>query len=439
MVKYKLNTLQLHLTDETGWRLEIKRYPRLTEVGAWRAPRVGRWWHEPPKPEEEKTDGGFYTQADMRELIAYAQARGVTIVPEIECPGHATAALAAYPELSCTGGAFEVRLPLAADGVSPAPMCPSNDATYQFLDGVFAEVAELFPGEFIHMGGDEVPKEHWQACPRCQSLMAELGLKDEDELQSHFTKRVERIIQSKGKRMIGWDEILQGGLAPSATVMSWRGVHGGIQAAQMGHSVVMAPSEHCYVDFYQGDVVADLGAFGTNRLKGCYEFEPVPEGVEPRYILGGQGCLWTEFVEELRHAQYMTWPRGLAIAETLWSPLREKDWEFFVSRVEEQFPRFDAAQVKYSRSMYDVIFHPRRDDQGKLIVELGTEVAGLDIHYTWAGSNPDQFYPRYGMPLTVPPGTQELRVITSRNGRLMGKEIIMPLAELEKRAEDSTD
>jgi hexosaminidase len=439
MVKYKLNVLQLHLTDDTGWRLEIKRYPRLTEVGAWRAPRTGRWWHEPPKPEEERTYGGFYTQEDMREIIGYAQARGVTIVPEIECPGHSLAALAAYPELSCTGGPFEVRHPGTVHDAAPAPLCVSSEATFQFLDGVFTEVAELFPGEYIHVGGDEVRKGYWTACPRCQSRMAELGLKDEEELQSYFVKRVEKIIQSKGKRMVGWDEILQGGLAPNAIVMSWHGVQGGIEAAKMGHAVVMAPLDRYYLDFYQGDRVADLGAFGTNRLKACYEFEPVPAGVQPEYVLGGQGCLWTERIEEIRHAQYMTWPRSMAIAETLWSPLETKNWEFFVSRVEEQFPRFDAAQVNYSRSMYDVIFHPRRDGQGDLIVELETEIAGLEIHYTWAGSNPDQFYPRYEKPLTVPPGTRELRVVTCRNGRPIGKEIIMPLAELEKRAEGKTD
>lgn len=358
----------------------------------------------------------------------------MTVVPEIDVPGHSLAALAAYPELSCTGGPFLVNPGCKFETGAAHPLCIGNDAVFEFLDGVMTEVADLFPGEYIHMGGDEAPKTFWKTCPRCQARRRELNLKDEHELQSYFVKRMEKIIESKGKRLIGWDEILEGGLAPNATVMSWRGMTGGIEAARMGHPVVMTPAPHYYLDLYQGDSVAEPATYGLNRLKTCYEFEPFPEGVDPNLIMGGQGNLWTEAVPDLRHAQYMTWPRGLAIAETLWSPSKRKNWKSFVARVERQCCRLDPAQVKYARSMYDVIFHPHLDDKGTLFVGLETEVDGLSIHYTWAGTNPDSFYPRYETPLTVPPEARELRVITSREGRLTGKECIMPLVTLQERA-----
>ena len=440
MARYKFNMFHMHLTDDQGWRLEIQRYPRLTEVGAWRVPRTGSWWSfAPPQADEQATYGGFYTQEDIREIVRYAAERFVTIVPEIDVPGHSLAALAGYPALSCSGGPFHVNPGSKFYNEIANVLCAGNDHVFEFLDGVMTEVAALFPGQYIHMGGDEATKKFWKACPRCQTRMRDLNIQTEDELQSYFVKRLEKIIESKGKRLIGWDEILEGGLSPNATVMSWRGATGGIQAAKMGHEVVMTPSPYYYLDLYQGDPVAEPETYSMCRLKACYEYEPLPDGVDPQYILGGQGNVWTESIPDIRHAQYMTWPRGMAIAESLWSPAEAKNWPAFVARVERQFLRLDAAQVKYARSMYDVFFNTRRGDQGALLVEIRTEVDGLDMHYTWAGTNPDRFHPRYEQPLTVPPGAGELRVITYRNGCPAGKEIVISLADLQKRTSEKTE
>ncbi len=435
MARYKLNIFHIHLSDDQGWRLQIKRYPKLTDVGAWRVPRTGSWWSfDPPQPGEKSTYGGFYTQDDVREIVHYAAERSVTIVPEIDVPGHSLAALASYPELSCEGGPFDVNPGSKFYNEITNVLCAGKEEVFEFLDGVMTEVADLFPGRYIHMGGDEATKKFWKACPRCQACMKEHHLQSEEELQSYFVKRLEKIIESKGKQLIGWDEILEGGLSPNATVMSWRGTAGGIKAAQMKHPVIMTPLPEYYLDLFQGDPVSEPETYGMCRLKTCYGFEPVPDDVDPKYILGGQGNLWTESVPDFRHAQYMTWPRGMAIAESLWSPAAAKDWASFVTRVERQFDRLDIAQVKYARSMYDAFFTSRRYDQGRLLVEIQTEVDGLNIHYTWAGTNPDQFYPKYEQPLIIPAGAKELRVITYRNGTPVGKESRITLTELQKRA-----
>jgi hexosaminidase len=434
MARYKFNTFQWHLTDDQGWRIEIKSYPKLTEVGAWRVPREGLWWHfEPPLPGEEPTYGGYYTQDDIREVIAYAAARFVTIVPEIDVPGHFMAGLAAYPELACTDGPFYVNPGSKFYGDIQNTVCIAKEKVYEFLDGVFGEVAALFPGQYIHMGGDEAHKGFWAKCPLCQARKEKEGLKDEEELQSYFVKRVEKIIESKGKRLIGWDEILEGGLAPNATVMSWRGIKGGVEAAKMGHHIVMSPSPFYYLDLYQGDTRIEPATYGMSRLTGSYAFEPVPEGIDPSLILGVQGNLWAESIARFRHGQYMTWPRAFAIAETGWSPKEKKDFPAFVRRVETHFARFDAADVKYAPSMYDVVFDPAlKDDQ--LLITLSTEVPGLAIYYTFDGSNPDHHYPKYEQPLTVPKNAAELRVITYRDGKPLGRQINMPIRELNRRA-----
>jgi hexosaminidase len=434
MARYKFNTFHWHLTDDPGWRIEIKKYPKLTEVGAWRVPRQGRWGNlDPPGAGEKPTCGGFYTQQDIREIVAYASQRFVTIVPEIEMPAHSLATLAAYPELACTQGPFHVDPGSRFYGQIQNTLCVGNEKVYEFLEGVFTEVAGLFDGEYIHMGGDEAFKGFWGKCPKCQKLMQEHNLKSEDELQSYFVKRVEGIIESKGRRLIGWDEILEGGLAPNATVMSWRGTAGGIAAAKMGHAVVMSPSPYYYLDLYQGDSVAEPATYGMSRLSSCYAFEPVPDGIEAALVLGVQGNLWTEEISEFRHAQYMTWPRGFAVAETAWSPKDKKSWPDFVKRIESQFRRFDAADIKYARSMYDVVFEPRLDETGQLVIELKTELDGLDIYYTFEGANPDYHYPRYIEPLTVPANAEQLRVVTYRGKELVGKQINMPIEELKKR------
>ncbi|TET19155.1 MAG: beta-N-acetylhexosaminidase, partial [Candidatus Cloacimonadota bacterium] len=323
LAMHKMNKFHLHLNDDQGWRIEIKKYPKLTEIGAWRVDRDEQHWNSRgrQKEGEEATYGGFYTQEDIKEIVAYAETRFITIVPEIEMPGHCLAALAAYPEYSCTGGPFTV----PPGGVWPIKdiYCAGSDSTFEFLQGILTEVIALFPGEYVHIGGDEVNKQEWKKCHKCKERIKSEGLKDVKELQSYFTRRIEKFLISKNRRLIGWDEILEGGLAPDATVMSWRGIEGGIEAAQEGHDVVMSPTSHCYFDYYQGEPENEPMAIGGFLpLKKVYSFEPTPEELsseEAEHILGAQANLWTEFIDTPEHAQYMTFPRIAAIAEVIWS------------------------------------------------------------------------------------------------------------------------
>jgi hexosaminidase len=442
MVKYKYNTLQLHLTDDQGWRLQIKGLPRLTEIGAWRAPRVGIW-KEVSKPDssEPRTYGGFYTQQDIREIIKYAADRFVNILPEIDVPGHSLAAIASYPELSCTPGYYQVNsgelLRFHKNGIAftlvDNTLCPANKNVYVFLDTVFSEVAKLFPFQYIHIGGDECYKGFWEKSSECRQLMQENGLKNTDELQSFFIKRIEKIVESKGKKIIGWDEIQEGGLPKGAAVMSWRGMEGGIKAAKLNHPVVMSPNTFAYFDLYQGDPVAEPPSYSMVRLRKAYEFNPVPPDVDSSNILGGQCNLWSERLTTTRSAEYMLWPRALATAECLWTPVSQKDWDSFYRRVENQFKRFDAAQVKYSRSMYDPIFKVAQDNKDSLLISLETEIKNLDIYYSFDETDPDNFYPKYEEPLSVPKDAVHLKVITYRNNQQVGKLIVMPVAELRSR------
>lgn len=444
MAKYKFNVFHWHLTDDQGWRVEIKSLPKLTEKGAWRVARYSNWnERKPPVAGEPTTYGGFYTQEDIKEVVRYAQERYITIIPEIDVPGHSLAAVVAYPELSCTqnrenqvnpgakmsewygNGKFKILLDNTLN--------PSNEKVYEFLDKVFTEIAALFPAPYIHMGGDECYKGYWEADPGCQTFMKKMNLKDAHELQSYFVKRVEKIIEKKGKKMIGWDEILEGGLAPNATVMSWQGTKGGIEAANLKHPVVMSPHPVCYLDLYQGDPLVEPPTYSMARLKDTYSFEPIPEGVDSIYILGGQGNLWTENVPNPRHAEYMTYPRALAIAEMLWSPKHKRNWQDFVNRLETQFERLDAAEVNYARSMYDPIFKVSKNDKGNLVIELSTEVDGLELYYSMDNTFPDKYSPRYTQPLEMPQGTALLRLITYRNGKPVGKMISAKVMDLEKR------
>ena len=284
---HKMNVLHWHLTEDQGWRIEIRKYPKLTEIGAWRGTGGERY-------------GGFYTQDDIREIVAYAQSRYVTIVPEIEMPGHAQAALASYPKLSCTGGPFEVGTKW---GVYEEVYCAGNEQTFAFLEDVLSEVLELFPSEFIHIGGDECPKTRWQACPKCQARIKAEGLKDEHELQSYFIRRIEKFLNSKGRRLIGWDEILEGGLAPNATVQSWRGLAGAIAAAESGHDVVSSPTSHCYLDYAQARRPGEPTWMGYIDLATTYSFEPTPAQLTPaqaRHVLGLEGNIWTEHAPQER-------------------------------------------------------------------------------------------------------------------------------------------
>lgn len=445
MVQFKFNLLHLHLTDDQGWRLEIKSLPKLTSVGAWRAPRTGRWGEfTKPTPDEPKTYGGFYTQEDMKELIQYAKERYVTIMPEIDVPGHSLAAVASYPELTCTtDSTYEVnagnRFMIWPGngtfyGTLDNTVCPANEKVYEFLDKVFTEVAQIFPFEYIHMGGDECYKGFWEKSAAIKQLMRKEGLKDMHEVQSYFVKRVSAIISSKGKKMMGWDEIMEGGLAPGAAIMSWQGMKGGTAAASAKHPVVMSPNDYAYHDLYQGDPIAEPPTYSMVRLSKAYQFDPMPPGVDPSYILGGQCNLWSERLYTMRHAQYMLWPRGLATAESVWSPKEKKNWTDFIRRVENQFQRFDVSETKYARSMYDPIFTAKKDPKGQLQIELSTEIAGLTIYYSFDETLPDYFYPFYTSPLSVPKDAANLKVVTYRGREQVGKIINMPIAELKKRA-----
>lgn len=450
MVKYKFNILHLHLSDDQGWRLQIKSLPKLTEVGAWRVDKTGRFGtFSKPEPNEPKTYGGFYTHDDIKELVQYAGERFVNILPEIDMPGHSLAALAAYPELSCTPGTYAVNSgeqfmiwPGGGQhfyGTLDNTLCPAKENVYDFIDKVFTEVAQLFPFGYIHMGGDETARNFWEKTEQIKTFMQKENLKDLDEVQSYFVKRVEKIINAKGKKMIGWDEILDGGLAPNAAVMSWRGMKGGIEAAKMGHEVVMSPTDFAYIDYMQGDAIIEPPVYASLRLKKAYQFEPLPEGVDASLIKGGQANLWTEQVYNMRHAQYMTWPRAFAIAEALWSPKEKRNpvairWNDFITRVESHFKRLDAAQVNYAPSIYDAIFEVSKKDTATLIVTLSTEVEGLSLYYSFDNSFPDNFYPVYKEPLIVPKDASFMKVITYRDNKPIGRMMVMPVTELKKRA-----
>ncbi|MCL6523881.1 MAG: family 20 glycosylhydrolase [Thermoflavifilum sp.] len=436
MARFKFNVFHWHLSDDNGWRIEIKGLAKLTSVGAWRVSRTGDFGtFEPPQPGEPANDGGYYTQDDIREVVAYAAQRHITILPEIDVPAHSLALIASYPNLSCTG------LPYAVNPGSPFyrwldnVLCTGNDSTYIVLDTIFAQIARLFPDPYIHVGGDEAYKGFWAQDPRDQAVMKAHGLHTLEELQSYFEKRVEQIVTSHGKKMIGWDEILEGGLAPEAAVMSWRGIQGGIAAAQQHHDVVMSPWGHCYLDLYQGDPLVEPKTYGMLRLDSCYLYDPVPPGVDSSYILGIQGNLWTEHVPNLRHAEYMTWPRAMAIAEVGWTPLAEKNWVDFIHRVEALFPRLDAQQVKYSTSMYQPIIQAVRDSlTAELEAKLSTQVPGLTIYYSFDGTNPDNFYPAYpGHPLPFPKGATELRVVSYRGAQRMSPIIVITKDQLRQR------
>lgn len=344
---HKLNTFHWHLTDDQGWRIEIKKYPRLTQIGAWR--KETRLGHEGRQQHgfDKQPHGGFYTQREVREVVEYARQRHITVVPEIEMPGHAQAAIAAYPELGVKSDPVEV---WTRFGVNPNIFNP-NEKTILFMQDVLAEVIKLFPSTFVHVGGDEATKEWWKASPQVQARLKELGLKDEHEGQSYFIGRMDKFLTSKGRRLIGWDEILEGGLAPGATVMSWRGVKGGITAAKSGHDVVMAPTTHTYLDYYQSQEPGELPAIGGNLpLETVYSFEPIPADLtadESRHVLGTQAQIWTEYLPTPGHVEYMAFPRLIALAEVAWSPKERKDYPDFLARLSVHEERLQLLKVNF--------------------------------------------------------------------------------------------
>jgi len=327
---YKLNVFHLHLTDDQGWRVEIKKHPELTRIGSQFAPRF------------KGEHNGYYSQDDIREIVAYADERHVTIVPEIEMPGHCLAALTAYPELSCTGKRFEIHPYSVGPGIHEDVFCAGNDRVFEILEDVLSEVVELFPSAFIHIGGDECPKTRWKTCEKCQARIKAEGLRDEHELQSYFIRRIEKFLNTKNRRLIGWDEILEGGLAENATVMSWRGVEGGIAAARANHDVVMSPTSHCYFDY----------EYSTTSLEKVYSFEPVPPALEQsqaRYILGAQANMWTHIARTEASVDSQVFPRLMALAEVAWSPKENRDFNYFYRRVGNQYLRLDLLGVSYHK------------------------------------------------------------------------------------------
>ena len=425
MARYKLNTFHWHLVDDQGWRLEIKKYPELTRTGAWRVDQLDKVWGSRPQatPEEKANYGGYYTQEQVKEIIAYAAERNVTIIPEIEMPGHSAAAIASYPALSCKQ---LPQLPMTGGNYTniASNYCAGNDSVFLFLQDVLTEVIQLFPSTYIHVGGDEVEKDPWKQCSRCQARIKAEGLKNEEELQSYFMKRIEKFIISKHRKMIGWDEILEGGLAPEAAVMSWRGEDGGIQAAKMKHLVVMTPGVPCYFDHYQAGPEGEPVAIGgMNTLKRVYDYEPIPkelDSTDAHYVLGAQANLWTEFITTAEQVQYMVLPRMLALAEVTWSPKKERNWESFNQRLQPNFRYFDQKGYHYCKGNFKAEIKPL-SQKGKLSVALSTEVANAVIHYSTDGTEPGLTSPVYTGPFTLSTSTV-VKAVTVINGKVMSNQ-----------------
>lgn len=444
MSRFKYNMFHFHLTDDEGWRLEIKSYPRLTEAGAWRVNKVGNFGtFSKPLPHEPKDYGGFYTQEDIKELVRYAKERFINILPEIDVPGHSTAAIVAYPELSCTEGADKYTVHAGegfldwSQGAPPISsvdntLCPANEKVYDFMSKVLTEVAMLFPFEYIHVGGDEAPHNFWEKSEQVKALMKKENLKSMPEVQSYFEKRVEKIIHGLGRKMMGWDELLEGGVNNTTAIMSWRGSKAGVKASNNGHPVVFSPINEAYYNNMQGDLSTDAPVHKTLRFSDAYKFDPIPAGANARYVLGAQANVWTEQIYNNRELEYMTWPRGLAMAESLWSPPEHKDWARFSEKAQQFFKRFDEAQIKYSRAIYDPVVSLSKNGE-RYFVSLRTEIKGLDAYISFDNSEPDNFYPKYIKPVEVPKDATLMRVVTYREGKRIGRLLNITIGDLKKR------
>jgi hexosaminidase len=417
---HNINNFHWHLTEDQGWRIEIKAYPKLTEVGSQRKETVigrnsGRY--------DGKPYGGFYTQKEIREIVDYAAKRYINVIPEIDMPGHMMGALASYPEMGCTGGPYEVRTKW---GIADEVLCVGNDQTLEFVKNVLNEVMDLFPSEFIHIGGDECPKTRWEECPKCQARIKDLGLKDdeahtaEEKLQSYFISYAEKIINERGRRMIGWDEILEGGLAPNATVMSWRGMSGGIQAAKMGHDVVMTPNSHVYFDHYQStDIARDpLAIGGYSPVERVYALEPVPEELteeESKHILGAQANLWTEYIPVFEHAQFMVLPRMAALCEVQWMQPEQKNYEDFLSRLMPLIEIYKTNNYNYAKHIFDIDAEivPNPEDE-TIDIYLDALTDG-EIFYTLNGTAPVKHSPVYDEVIKIDEDAQ-IKAVTYFDG-----------------------
>ncbi|MDO3627763.1 glycoside hydrolase family 20 protein [Mucilaginibacter sp. BT774] len=418
---YKINTFHWHLTDDQGWRIEIKRYPRLQSVAAYRNETLVGHKKDLPHIFDGQRYGGYYTQDEVRQVVKYAAERHITIIPEIEMPGHAMAALTAYPNLGCTGGPYQTA---TYWGVFSDVYCAGNNATFVFLQDVLDEVLNLFPSKYIHIGGDECPKQRWHTCPKCQKRMADENLKDESELQSYFIKRIERYLNSKGRQIIGWDEILEGGLSPGATVMSWTGEKGGIAAAKQQHQVVMTPEKYVYLDYYQSLYPDEqLAAGGYLPLKKIYSYEPIPsvlDSTQSKYILGVQANVWSEYLDSKQKAEYMMFPRMLALAETAWSSKENRDYIDFLSRLRQQYPLFKKLGIHAANVFDEITYTIGKNPNGKTLINLDSTLPHGVIHYTTNGTAPGLYTPVYHDALVIDKG-EIVKAAVFKNDQQQGR------------------
>ncbi|WP_321332769.1 glycoside hydrolase family 20 protein [uncultured Bacteroides sp.] len=432
---HKMNTFHWHLTDDQGWRIEIKKYPKLVQIGSKRKESlVGYYFENYPQVFDGKEHSGYYTQEQIKSIVAYAASKYITVIPEIEMPGHALAAIASYPELSCKPDTtYEVT---GTWGVFDQVYCPT-EKTFKFLEDVLDEVMNLFPSQYIHIGGDECPKTAWEKSEYCQTLIKKLGLKDdvtpnlidgkkhtkEEKLQSYFITRMEKYLNSKGRNIIGWDEILEGGLAPNATVMSWRGVEGGINAAKAGHDAIMTPGTYVYLDHYQEDPeFAPTTIGGYTTMKNTYNYNPVPDNADDlvkKHIIGLQGNIWTEYMSTDERKDYQTYPRAAAIAESAWTLNRNKDWNNFRQRMTGDFQRMDVMHVKACRNFFNVNINTHADKEGLLKVVLETDSPNATIHYTTNGSNPTVNSSLYAQPFPLKEYIH-LKAAVFKEGKMLG-------------------
>lgn len=393
---YKMNVLHLHLTEDQGWRMPIDKYPLLNEISSWRLDSAGNKY------------GGFYTKDELKELVDYAEDRYITIIPEIELPGHSQAALAAYPQFSCTGGPIEV---VNDWGVFKEIYCAGNDSTFTFIEDILTEVMEIFPSKYIHIGGDEAPKFRWEHCPKCQKRMKDEGLADEHELQSYFIKRIEKFLNDHGRELIGWDEILEGGLSDNAAVQSWRGFEGGMEAARTKHNVIMSPTSHCYLDY----------GLSSIDLQKIYSFDPIPTELEEAfqsYIIGGEGNMWTEHVPDEAHLDSKVFPRIIALAEVLWTYHPDRNFDDFYRRLQLHYPHLKAVGIKYGLETVGAKLVEEINDSG-IFIKLEKNLAYLDLKYRW---NQDETYISYTSPIKLEK-SGKLHVQAYKNGETYGEPI----------------
>jgi hexosaminidase len=425
LAMHKMNVLHLHLVDDQGWRIEIKKYPKLTEVGAWRVDQENVAWNArlTVNPDEKGTYGGFLTQEELKEIVQYAAAKNIEIIPEIEMPAHVSSAIAAYPELAC----FNQRIGVPSGGLWPITdiYCAGKESTFEFLQHVIDEIITIFPSKYIHIGGDEATKTNWEKCPDCQKRMKDNGLKNTHELQSYFVKRMEKYINSKGKKIIGWDEILEGGLAPEATVMSWRGTQGGIDAAKQGHDVIMTPESPCYFNFYQGPQNEEPVAFDAyNPLSEVYKFDPVVSTMTPQeagHVLGGQANLWAEHLPGPKDSEYMIFPRLAALSEVLWSTKESRNWNDFTTRLASLLTRYDYLGINYAKSAYLVTASSSADLIKKQInVTLKNEFPNPDIRYVLGNKSIDHNAVKYTSPIQFTE-TTVIKASLFQNDKPVGK------------------